>query len=111
MISSCKGGLSWSTKVSRGVRLAPCDAQQPVPLVVDMGNMGSCQPIIVCCRLLEAAPLPQPLAVPLRRQMVRGHPQGLLLTRIDGELIKRIPVSELTRERILALAVSRRRSR
>ena len=55
-------------------------------LLVDIGNIGSCQLIIPCCRFLEATPMPQPLSVPLRQEIVRRHQQGLPLTQIAAAL-------------------------
>src|SRR5262249_27488802 len=72
--------------LSRAVRLAPCDAQELVTLLVDIGNMGFCQLMIPCCRFPEATPMPQPLSVPLRQEIVRRHQQGLPLTRIAADL-------------------------
>jgi hypothetical protein len=57
-----------------------------VTLLVGMGNMSSCQPMNPRCWLLEATPMPRPLSVPLRQEIVRRHQQGTPLTRIAAEL-------------------------
>jgi hypothetical protein len=55
-------------------------------LLMGMGNMSSCQPMNFRRWLLEATPLPRPLSVPLRQEIVRRHLPGLPLTRIAAEL-------------------------
>jgi len=58
--------------------LSPGDAQEPVTLLVDMGNMGSRQPIILCCRFLEATPMPRLSLGRIRRPAPRA---GLVVNR------------------------------
>src|SRR5215470_1794894 len=51
-----------------------------------MGNIGTGQQLIPFLGAPEATPMPRPLSVPLREEIVQRHQQGHPLTQIAAEL-------------------------
>jgi hypothetical protein len=57
-----------------------------VTSLIGMGNIRISQPFFHAPRVSEVTPMPRPLSVPLRQEIVRRHQQGLPLTRIAADL-------------------------
>ena len=54
--------------------------------LIGMGNISIGQQLIPLSDASEATPMPRPLSVPLRQEIVRRRQQGLPLTQIAAEL-------------------------
>ncbi len=57
-----------------------------VTSLIGMGNISIGQRLIPLFKAPEATPMPHPLSVPLRQEIVRRRQQGMPLTRIAAEL-------------------------
>src|SRR5271157_2449467 len=57
-----------------------------VTSLIGMVNISIGQQLIFLPDASEATPMPRPLSVPLRREIVRRRQQGLLLTQIAADL-------------------------
>src|SRR5262245_58544952 len=53
---------------------------------MNTGNIGLRRPMIPLTRSSEATPMPRPIPLPTRLEVVRRHQQGTPLTRIAAEL-------------------------
>src|SRR3984957_16517813 len=57
-----------------------------VTSLIGMGNIKVVQGLDPLSKASEAIPMPRPLPVPLRQEIVRRHQQGIPLTQIAAEL-------------------------